>query len=213
MALIHRADLEVRKSLIIVDVQNDFCEGGSLEVKDANQIIPVINKIVRENDFQTIVLTHDFHPASHKSFASNHEGKNVYDVIDLNGLKQTLWPDHCIQGTEGAKNHPTLDLVYDKIVTKGMDIEVDSYSAFYDNGHKNPSELNTILDEDYIDEVYIVGLATDFCVKFTAFDSVYEGYKTFVITDAIKSVFPENEESVFSELSKKEITLIKSTEL
>jgi nicotinamidase/pyrazinamidase len=178
-----------KSALIIVDVQNDFCKGGSLAVPDANEIIPIINMIREQKNFDMIVLTQDFHPKNHKSFASNHKGKKVFDIIGLNGLKQVLWPDHCVQNTLGAGFHPDLKIERsDIIIQKGMDPDVDSYSGFYDNNHINDTGLAKLLHDNEIEEVLIAGLATDYCVKFTALDAVDEGFKTYIIVDAIRGV-------------------------
>jgi len=177
----------MRNALIIVDVQSDFCEGGSLAVPDADEIILPINTI--RDAYDVVVLTQDWHPADHKSFASNHKGKKVFDVVALNGLKQVLWPDHCVQDTKGAQFHP--DLIRrdsDVIIQKGTDSDVDSYSAFYDNNHIHDTGLADMLRKLEVDEVFIAGLATDYCVKFTALDAVDEGFKTFLIVDATRGV-------------------------
>ena len=173
------AQAKKKRALIIVDVQNDFCEGGSLAVPDANEIIPSINS--RRNEYDIIVLTQDYHPANHKAFASNQEGKKVFDVIDLNGVQQVLWPDHCVQGTEGADFHPDLKRYKtDIVVQKGKNPEAHPYSGFCETG------LADLLRG--VNEVHIVGLATDYCVKFTALDAVNEGFKTYIIVDGIRGV-------------------------
>ena len=174
------------KALIIVDMQNDFCPGGALPVKDGNTIVPVINDLMKK--FDLIVATQDWHPKDHGSFASNH-GKKPGEMIVLNGLDQILWPDHCLQGTPGAEFVKGLDVKrITKVFQKGMDKDVDSYSGFFDNGHKNATGLGDYLKQQKVTEVYAVGLATDYCVKFTALDAVGLGLKTFLITDACKGV-------------------------
>jgi nicotinamidase/pyrazinamidase len=179
----------MKNALIVVDVQNDFCDGGALEVKKGNEVIPVINKLIKTQIFDFIIATQDWHPRDHKSFASNHKNKNIYDVIKLNGIEQVLWPDHCIQRTKGARFHNDLDLGKKYYVfKKGKNPNIDSYSGFYDNDHKTSTGLNEFLTKNKIIEVYITGLATDYCVKFTALDSVKEGYKTYIIKEAIRGV-------------------------
>lgn len=179
----------MNRALIVVDVQNDFCEGGALEVKNGGDVIPIINNLVNSNEFDFIIATQDWHPKDHKSFASNHKNKNVYDVIKLNGSRQVLWPDHCKQRTKGSKLHSNLNLGENfKIFRKGRNKEIDSYSGFYDNDHKSSTGLLEYLNKNKVKELYITGLATDYCVKFTAIDAAKEGFKTFVIKDAVRGV-------------------------
>lgn len=206
----------MRKSLIVVDVQNDFCEGGALEVKNGSKIIPAINKLIGTKFFDFIIATQDWHPRNHKSFASNHKNKNVYDIIKLNGIEQVLWPDHCIQRTKGAKLHGDLNLGKNyKIFKKGTNTNIDSYSGFYDNDHKSSTGLGEFLRKQNITDVYITGLATDYCVKFTALDSVREGFKTFVIKDAVKGVNVNKDDSknAFNEMRKNNIKIITSKKI
>ncbi|MBF0479309.1 MAG: bifunctional nicotinamidase/pyrazinamidase [Candidatus Omnitrophica bacterium] len=175
------------KALIVVDVQNDFCPGGALAVKDGDKIIPIINKILPR--FDVVVATQDWHPKNHKSFASNHPGKNIGEVISLNGLTQVLWPDHCVQGSAGAALRQDLDSKnIQRIFQKGLDPNIDSYSGFFDNGNIKDTGLHDYLKKQGVEEVFVVGLATDYCVKFTALDAVNLGYKTSLIVDACKGV-------------------------
>lgn len=179
------------KALLVVDIQNDFLEGGSLEVKNGNAIIPLVNKI--QNQFDVVVATQDWHPATHKSFATNHEGKQPFEMIDLNGLPQVLWPNHCVQGSFGAEFHSDLNTQnIQAIFRKGTDIEVDSYSGFYDNGKRNSTGLHGFLTELQVTEVYVCGLVADYCVFYTAKDAANLGYKTFVIEDATKYIDEAN---------------------
>lgn len=174
-------------ALIIVDVQNDFCPGGALAVADATAIIPRINALIPKFDF--VVATCDWHPAEHLGFAINHPGRSVGDVIDLNGLNQILWPVHCVQETWGAALHEDLDTsMVDKIFYKGMLATVDSYSGFFDNGRRHPTGLCLYLAERKINKVAVVGLATDYCVKFTAFDADSLGFRTYVIDSCCRGV-------------------------
>ncbi len=175
-------------ALIVVDVQNDFVPGGALAVTDGNKVVPVINKMLERLPFFK-VATVDWHPADHGSFASNHEGKKVFDLVDLNGLEQVLWPSHCIQYTEGAAYVRSVrtDLI-EQFVPKGCNPEIDSYSGFYDNGKKFATALDPILKGKEVKDVYICGLALDYCVKFTALDAVALGYNTHVVVDACKGV-------------------------
>ena len=175
------------KALIVVDVQNDFLPGGSLAVTDGDIIIPVINRLFPL--FDLAVATQDWHPAHHESFASNNPDGQIGEVVDLHGLPQVLWPDHCVQHTWGSEFSVALDSKsISKIFRKGTDPTVDSYSGFFDNGKKQDTGLNAYLKSKGVDQVYLVGLATDYCVKYTAIDAVELGYKTTVITDAVKAV-------------------------
>ncbi|MEJ5053279.1 bifunctional nicotinamidase/pyrazinamidase [Sphingobacterium sp. MYb382] len=175
------------KALILVDIQNDFLPGGSLPVAGGDLIIPLVNKI--QADFDLVVATQDWHPANHKSFASMHEGKSPYEVIMLRDLQQVLWPDHCVQGSQGAEFSSALDT--NRIAAtfrKGMNSEIDSYSGFYDNGHLHAIGLSGYLKERGVGEVYVCGLAADFCVFFTAMDSLKEVFSTFIISEATKAI-------------------------
>lgn len=171
------------KALIVVDVQYDFLPGGSLAVPDGDKIIPMINRIMK--NFDVVVATQDWHPAGHISFASTHEGRQPFEVIELSYGKQTLWPDHCVQGTKGAQLVAELDLnPVEVIIRKGTNAQIDSYSAFYDNGRQKTTGLSGYLKSKGVSEVYVCGLATDVCVYHTAKDSLSEGFQTFVILSA-----------------------------
>lgn len=183
------------KALIIVDIQNDFLEGGSLAVKDGDSIIPIVNEI--QNDYDLVVATQDWHPENHKSFAAQHPDKNVFDVIDLNGLPQVLWPIHCVQGSFGAEFHK--DLTTNKIEAifrKGMDPEIDSYSGFYDNGKRKNTGLLGYLKDRKVDEVFVCGLAADYCVYFTAKDALEVGFNTTIIEFATRAIDVQNWENL-----------------
>lgn len=173
-------------ALILVDLQNDFCPGGALPVKEGDQIIPLVNKL--QERFDLVVATQDWHPPDHLSFARHHD-KAPGDVITLNGLEQVLWPDHCVQGSKGAEFVPGLDMKkVDRVFQKGTDKWIDSYSGFFDNGHRKATGLGDYLKQKGVEEVYIVGLATDYCVKYTALDAVGLGFKTTVVEDACRGV-------------------------
>jgi len=175
------------KALIIVDVQNDFCPGGALPVPAGDQVVPVINNLQRQ--FELVVATVDWHPADHCSFAANHPGYKVGDVIEIDGLQQILWPVHCVQNTPGAQLHPALDTSrIASLFRKGADPRVDSYSAFFDNGRRKATGLADYLRQHGATELYICGLATDYCVKFTALDAVELGFRTNVLADACRGV-------------------------
>ena len=178
---------QLNSALIVVDVQNGFCPGGNLAVADADQIIPCINALGRV--FQNIVITQDWHPATHVSFAANHAGKQDYEQIQLSYGEQVLWPVHCVQGTVDAELHPDLDLPKAQlIIRKGFHEQIDSYSAFMEADRKTTTGLAAYLKAREIDTVYIVGIATDFCVAWTAIDACELGFNTYVIEDATKAI-------------------------
>ena len=178
---------QLNSALIVVDVQNGFCPGGNLAVADADQIIPCINVLGRV--FQNIVITQDWHPATHVSFAANHAGKQDYEQIQLSYGEQVLWPVHCVQGTLDAELHPDLDLpTAQLIIRKGFHEQIDSYSAFMEADRKTTTGLAAYLKAREIDTVYIVGIATDFCVAWTAIDACELGFSTYVIEDATKAI-------------------------
>jgi nicotinamidase/pyrazinamidase len=180
-------NLFMKRALIIVDLQNDFVPGGALAVTGGDEIIPVINQLQRH--FDLVVATQDWHPANHGSFALNHAGGQTFDLATLGGLPQVLWPSHCVQGTHGAELVPSLDATrINKVIHKGTDPESDSYSGFFDNGHRKPTGLGDYLHGQNVSDVYIVGLATDYCVKFTALDARQLGYPTHLIEDACRGV-------------------------
>lgn len=175
------------QALIVVDVQNDFLETGSLPVPEGSKVIPVINKVMPL--FQTVVLTQDWHPAEHKSFASNHKDKKPYDVTAMPYGQQVLWPVHCVQNSKGAEIAETLAVKGTEFnVRKGTNPEVDSYSAFFEADGKSKTILADWLREQGITEVFLCGLATDFCVSWSALDAVKEGFKTFIIEDACRGI-------------------------
>ncbi len=174
-------------ALILVDLQNDFMPGGALAVAEGDQVVVVANRLIPR--FELVVATQDWHPADHGSFASQHEGKSVGDVIRLDGLDQVLWPDHCVQDSAGAELHRDLKVAgIDKIVPKGTDRRIDSYSGFFDNGHRQATGLGDYLANRYITEVFVMGLATDYCVKHTALDAVKLGLTTTLIEDGCRGV-------------------------
>lgn len=175
------------KALIIVDIQNDFTTGGALEVRQGETIIPIVNQL--QERFELVVATQDWHPKGHKSFASSHSEKKPFEQIVLEGLDQVLWPDHCIQGTPGAAFHPALNLNrVEAIFRKGMDASVDSYSGFYDNGRRRTTGMAGYLHERGVREVFVCGLAGDYCVYYSAKDAITEGFRTFLVDDATRSI-------------------------
>jgi nicotinamidase/pyrazinamidase len=173
--------------LVVVDIQNDFCPGGRLAVPDGDAVVPVINRLAER--FDHIVCTQDWHPAGHTSFASSHPGKQPYEVIQAPYGPQILWPDHCIQGTPGAQFRPDLHLDRaELIIRKGFRREIDSYSTFYENDHATPTGLGGYLRERGFSRVYLSGLATDFCVTWSALDARREGFEVVVIEDACRAI-------------------------
>ena len=174
-------------ALIVIDVQNDFCPGGALAVNEGDQVVPIINAML--GDFAVKVFTQDWHPAGHSSFASGHAGNDPFSVIDMPYGAQVLWPDHCVQGTAGAEFHPDLNTAAaDLIIRKGFRPQVDSYSAFFENDHTTPTGLSGYLAERDVQSVTLVGLATDFCVQYSALDAVRLGLKVRVIERACRAI-------------------------
>lgn len=175
------------KALILVDLQNDFMPGGALAVKDGDAVVPAANRLMPH--FPLVVATQDWHPTDHGSFVSRYPEHEVGAIITLNGLDQVVWPDHCVQGTRGAAFHSDLETEkIHRVFTKGDDPKVDSYSGFFDNDGDRATGLATYLHSKGVDEVFIMGLATDYCVKFTVLDALNQGFKTFVIADACRGV-------------------------
>jgi len=174
------------RALIIVGIQKDFLPGGAFPVRDGDVIIPVLNKL--QPYFDTVVATQDWHSVNHSSFASNHPEKEKFDEIYLNGKPQTLWPDHCVQDTPGAELTPLLNQSQiEAVIRTGINSDLDSYSGFYDNDHLTTTGLTKYLKNKGIKEVYVAGLAGDYCVYYTAMDSLREGFKTFIIEDGTRS--------------------------
>jgi len=188
--------MKKNNALIVIDVQNDFCPGGALAVERGDEIVPVINSIM--DRFYRVVATQDWHPRDQVSFASNHQGKNVFDVISINGIEQTLWPDHCVAGTQGSCLHPHLrEEPIDLIIRKGTNPGIDSYSAFMENDKKTATGLEGFLRFLDIKELFLCGLATDFCVFYSAMDAARAGFDTTVLIDACRGIdIPENNVSM-----------------
>ncbi|WP_299774414.1 bifunctional nicotinamidase/pyrazinamidase [uncultured Tateyamaria sp.] len=175
------------RALIVIDVQNDFCPGGALAVPGGNDIVAGINALMA--DYDAVVLTQDWHPTGHSSFASSHNGKAPYEMIDMPYGPQVLWPDHCVQGTEGAAFHADLNTDRaDTIVRKGYRPAIDSYSAFFENDHETPTGLEGYLRTRGITDLTMVGLATDFCVNFSAVDAAKLGFNVTVQTDLCRAI-------------------------
>src|SRR6266498_732002 len=189
------------KALLLVDIQNDFLPGGALAVPDGDKVIAVANKL--QPAFPFVVATQDWHPANHGSFAASHPGRKVFEQIELNGLPQTLWPVHCVQGTRGAELAAGLNR--DRITNifqKGTDAGIDSYSGLFDNGHRKSTGLGEWLQAQRVTEVFVCGLATDYCVKFTALDTARMAFKTHLIADASRGVnlLPDDAKNAIEEM-------------
>lgn len=175
------------EALVVIDLQNDFCPGGALAVAGGDEIVPIVNSLIEK--FDNVVMTQDWHPAGHSSFASSHVGKQPFETVEMPYGTQTLWPDHCIQGTHGAMFHSGLK--WDKgqiVIRKGFRSAIDSYSAFYENDHATPTGLGGYLKERGIGKVTLCGLATDFCVAFSAIDARKHGLDVTVKLDACRGI-------------------------
>jgi nicotinamidase/pyrazinamidase len=176
-----------RDCLLVVDVQNDFCPGGNLAVPHGDEVVPVINKLAAR--FAHVILTQDWHPRGHLSFASSHVGKKPFDTVEVAYGKQELWPDHCVQGTAGAQFRQDLDIPHAELVLrKGYHRAIDSYSAFYENDKKTHTGLAGYLRERGLTRVFVAGLAFDFCVRFSCEDAYREGFEAIVVEDACRGI-------------------------
>ena len=197
------------KTLLIIDVQNDFVLGGSLPVPDGDKIVPIINAM--QSKFDLVIATQDWHPEDHISFASNHKGVSVFDEIELHGKPQTLWPNHCVQGTEGAELHPDLDVLkLEAIFRKGTDKSIDSYSAFYDNGHLKSTGLAGYLKEKGTTQLFLCGLAADICVYYSIIDAFKEGFECFFVDDASKALNEDEFNKIKEEMIGMGIQIVSS---
>lgn len=175
------------RALLIADIQNDFCPGGALAVPEGDEIIPTVNELAEQ--FEHSIFTQDWHPPGHESFASSHPDHDQFDVIEVDYGEQILWPEHCVQGSEGAEFHPDFDLdPAELIIRKGYHRDIDSYSAFYENDRETPTGLTGYLRERGIDTLYVGGLAADFCVKWSALDGRKEGFDVYVVEDATRGI-------------------------
>jgi nicotinamidase/pyrazinamidase len=198
-------------ALILTDIQNDFLPGGALAVSEGDTVIPVANLL--QTVFPLVVATQDWHPANHGSFAANHPGKKPFEQIDLNGLPQTLWPVHCVQGTSGAEFSPALHRErIAKVFPKGTDPDIDSYSGFFDNGHRKATGLGDWLKTRNVSEIFVCGLTTDYCVRFTSLDAVRLGFKTHCILDACRGVDlrPDDVKHAVAEMTRAGVSVTES---
>ncbi|MCB9565991.1 MAG: bifunctional nicotinamidase/pyrazinamidase [Myxococcales bacterium] len=200
------------RALILVDLQNDFMPGGALAVADGDAVVPVANRL--QPAFELVVATQDWHPAEHGSFAANHVGRRPGEIIELGGLQQVLWPVHCVQGSAGAAFHADLDTTaIDRIFHKGMDPEIDSYSGFFDNGQRRATGLADYLRAKGVQELFVMGLATDYCVKFTALDAARLGFRTHLVADGCRAVNlrPGDGAAAIAEMAAAGIEVVAST--
>jgi nicotinamidase/pyrazinamidase len=207
-----------RTALILVDVQPDFMPGGALACHQGDAIVPGIDRLLRERLFRHVVATQDWHPSGHVSFASSHAGAAAFDQITLYGHAQTLWPDHCVQGTPGAALHPDIDWsALDAVIRKGSDPRVDSYSGFRENhdpdGQRHPTGLAGWLRERGVDEVVVCGLARDVCVLWTAQDALELGFRTRVVWDLCRPVTPDTDAATRGTLQAQGIAIVEASEL
>jgi len=204
----------MNRALLIVDLQQDFCPGGALAVPEGDKIVAPINRIAP--GFKTVVATRDWHPAAHISFASAHPGKEIQESLTIEGVEQVLWPDHCVQGSAGAAFHPDFNPApLNLILHKGSSPKLDSYSAFFENDHRTPTGLDGYLKGLEIEELFVCGLATDYCVYYSVIDALALGYRVNLLTDCIRGVdFPEgNVAERLKEMESKGAALINSSDL
>jgi len=175
------------QALIVVDIQNDFCPGGALAVAGGDEIVPIVNRLIER--FDHVILTQDWHPAGHSSFASSHRGREPFSTMTMPYGEQTLWPDHCVQGSDGARFHSGLEWnKAELVVRKGYDPAIDSYSTFYENDRRTPTGLAGYLRDRGIDRVTLAGLVTDFCVAYSALDAASHGFRVTVVMEACRAI-------------------------
>jgi nicotinamidase/pyrazinamidase len=204
------------KALLLVDIQKGFCPGGNLAVPDGDSIVPVVNRLIREGGYDVIVASQDWHPANHGSFASQHAGRKPFEMGELSGKPQVMWPDHCVQGTSDAEFHPDLDTSQiDYIQQKGENPAVDSYSAFRDNDQAALTGLSGYLKSQQVSELDVCGLATDYCVKFSALDArdMLPDVKVRFISDASRGIDPAGIADAITEMQNRGIRVLTSAEI
>jgi len=201
------------KALLIVDIQYDFCPGGALAVPDGDTIIPTVNQLI--DHFDVIVQTQDWHPEGHSSFASSHEGKEPFDTVEMDYGTQVLWPDHCVQGSKGAEFHNDLNTLKSQvIIRKGFRKAIDSYSTFFENDQETATGLTGYLKQRGITDLYAVGLATDFCVKWSILDGIDEGFNMHIVEDAVKGIDLNGSlDEAWDEMKKKGVKITQSKDI
>lgn len=204
--------MKIKKILLLVDPLNDFADpNGTLYVPGGENIIPILNNLMEKNKWDEIILIQDWHPRTHKSFASNNDGAELFSVRELNGISQVMWPDHSIQNSWGSEPHPDLDKKWTHIVQKGMNPELDSYSAFYENDGVTKTGIFNLFDIIGVnkeDTIYITGLATDYCVKYTAIDAKKHFDNVILVKDAIKGINPDDIKTSLKEMKEQGIKII-----
>lgn len=204
------------RALLLIDIQNGFCPGGNLPVPDGDAIVPIANRLIDEGPYDVIVASQDWHPDNHGSFASQHPGKKQFDMGELSGQPQVMWPDHCVQGTADAEFHPDLDLEHiDYIQQKGENPAVDSYSAFRDNDQAAITGLAGYLRAQQVTELDLCGLATDYCVKFSALDAreMLPEIKVRFIEDASRGIDPQGVKAAIEEMRAAGVSICRSTDI
>jgi nicotinamidase/pyrazinamidase len=202
------------EALLLVDIQNDFCAGGALAVPDGDAVVAVANALSPR--FSLVVATEDAHPSTHLSFAANHVGKKPFELTELDGLPQVLWPAHCVKGTRGAEFHPLLDLTHvRRVFEKGTDPRIDSYSGFFDNGHRKATGLGDYLKDAGVTDLVVLGLATDYCVKWTALDARQLGFGVRVVEDGCRGVAltPEDVPNALAEMRAAGVAIVNCRQL
>ena len=200
------------KTLVVIDVQNDFMPGGALAVPNGDEIVPLINDL--QQKFDLVIATQDWHPEKHASFASSHEGKKEFEVIKLDGLDQVMWPDHCIRNTQGAEFHPDLQTgKIEAIFRKGTNKKIDSYSGFYDNAHLKSTGLTGYLKEKNAKDLYFVGLAAEYCVYFSMKDALGEDFNVTLIEDGTRALNNDDYEKARIDILRKGGKVIQSSDL
>lgn len=207
-------EVTMKKALLLVDIQNDFLPGGALAVTDGDAVVPVANRLISQ--FDLVIATQDWHPSDHGSFASLYPGKSPGEMVGLSGIDQILWPDHCVEGTTGAEFAPGLETSGITVIfKKGTDKSVDSYSAFFDNAKRKDTGLAAYLKSEDVDTLYLVGLATDYCVKFSALDAVELGFKTVLIKEGVRGVniTPGDSDAALKEMAVKGVSIISEDQI
>jgi nicotinamidase/pyrazinamidase len=208
------SNLRTMRALVLVDIQNDFCPGGALAVPGGDEVVPVANRLIPR--FELVVATQDWHPPDHGSFAVNQPGRQPYEVGELAGQPQVLWPAHCVQGTAGAAFHPALDRGrITRVFPKGTDPTIDSYSGFFDNGKRKATGLGEYLRAQGVDALFVLGLATDYCVRATALDAVGLGFAVTLVEDGCRGVglHPDDVARALAELRAAGVQVVRSDEV
>lgn len=204
----------MKKALVLVDIQNDFLPGGALPAPNGHEVIPIANKA--QDYFDLVVASQDWHPVNHSSFAAQHPGRKPGEIIELQGIQQILWPNHCVENTQGAAFADNLNTQkIKKLFYKGSNINIDSYSAFFDNEHERSTGLGDFLKKEKVTDVYLLGLTTEYCIKFSALDAMRLGFNTYVIEDGCRGINlnPTDAVDALEELRQVGVKIIQSSEL